>query len=116
MASTGAGKQNVRISVIGAGYWGKNLVRNYHALGTLESVCDIDDETLDRVRKEYRVATTKDYEAILSDPVVEAVVIAVPAALHYELAKSRTTSWQGCVCREATGAKCSRGEGTRGSG
>jgi UDP-2-acetamido-3-amino-2,3-dideoxy-glucuronate N-acetyltransferase len=87
MSSTGAGKQSVRVSVVGAGYWGKNLVRNYHALGALASVCDIDDETLDRVRKEYRVATTKDYDAILGDPVVDAVVIAVPAALHYDFTK-----------------------------
>lgn len=87
MPSTEAGKQNVRVSVIGAGTWGMNLVRNYHALGALESVCDIDDETLNRVRKEYRVATTRDYDAILGDPVVDAVVIAGPSALHFDLAK-----------------------------
>lgn len=88
MLSTGTGKPDVKVSVVGAGYWGKNLVRSYHALGALESVCDVDDETLDRVRKEHRVATTKDYGAILSDPAVDAVVIAVPAASHFSLAKS----------------------------
>src|ERR1700722_18583085 len=77
----------VRVSVVGAGYWGKNLVRNFHGLGALESVCDSDDETLERVRKEYRVATTKDFDAVLSEPAVDGVVIAVPAVMHYDLTK-----------------------------
>ena len=87
MTSPRVGKHSVRVSVVGAGYWGKNLVRNYHALGALESVCDADDKTLDRVRKEYSVATTKDYDAILGDSAVDAVAIAVPAALHFDLTK-----------------------------
>jgi UDP-2-acetamido-3-amino-2,3-dideoxy-glucuronate N-acetyltransferase len=86
MTRTDAAKQAVRVSVVGAGYWGKNLVRNFHSLGALESVCDIKDETLDRVRKEYHVATTKDYDAILKEPAIDAVVIAAPAASHYVLA------------------------------
>jgi len=87
MTQTDAAKQTVRVSVIGAGYWGANLVRNFYSLGALESVCDTNDETLERVRKEYRVATTKDYEAILNEPAIEAVVIATPAAAHFDLAK-----------------------------
>jgi UDP-2-acetamido-3-amino-2,3-dideoxy-glucuronate N-acetyltransferase len=80
-------EQTVRVSVIGAGYWGKNLVRNFHSLGALESVCDTNEETLERVRKEYRVATTKDYNAVLNGPAIDAVVIAAPAAAHFELVK-----------------------------
>ncbi len=87
MASTEAPKQPVRVSVVGAGYWGKNLVRNYHSLGVLESVCDVDNKSLDVIRKEYCIPTTNDYDAVLSDPAVNAVVIAAPAALHYDLAK-----------------------------
>ena len=78
-------KQSVRVGVIGAGYWGKNLVRNFHSLGALESVCDLNDETLDRVRNQYRVGTTKDVDVIFRDPAIDAVVIAVPAAAHFEL-------------------------------
>ncbi|MGC2831398.1 MAG: Gfo/Idh/MocA family oxidoreductase [Candidatus Acidiferrum sp.] len=81
------GKQTVRVSVVGAGYWGKNLVRNFHLLGALESVCDTNDETLERVRKEFRVATTKDYDAILNEPAIDAVVIAAPAAGHFDLVR-----------------------------
>jgi UDP-2-acetamido-3-amino-2,3-dideoxy-glucuronate N-acetyltransferase len=86
MPRTDAGKKGIRVSVIGAGYWGKNLVRTFHSLGALESVCDIDAESLDRVRKEYRVATTQDYDAILNEPSVDAVVISAPAATHFALA------------------------------
>jgi UDP-2-acetamido-3-amino-2,3-dideoxy-glucuronate N-acetyltransferase len=87
MTQTDAGKQPVRVSVIGAGYWGKNLVRNFYSLGALESVCDTNVETLERVRKEYHVATTKDYDAILNEPVIDAVVIAAPAVAHSELVR-----------------------------
>lgn len=87
MTSTGPTKESVWVSAVGAGYWGRNLVRNFHSLGALKSVCDTDEDTLERVRKEYRVATTNDYEAVLSDSAVDGVVIAAPAALHYDLAK-----------------------------
>lgn len=87
MTRTDAGKHTVRVGVVGAGYWGKNLVRNFHSLDALGPVCDINDETLERVRKEYHVAVTKDYDAILSEPGVDGVVIAAPAASHYDLTK-----------------------------
>jgi UDP-2-acetamido-3-amino-2,3-dideoxy-glucuronate N-acetyltransferase len=86
MPQSKAAEVTPRVGIIGAGYWGKNLVRNFHALNALETVCDINDETLSRVRQEYRVSTTIDYDAVLSDPHVGAVVIAAPAAQHYELA------------------------------
>jgi UDP-2-acetamido-3-amino-2,3-dideoxy-glucuronate N-acetyltransferase len=86
MPQTKLQAKKVQVAVVGAGYWGKNLVRNFHALNALETVCDLTDEVLDRVRQEYRVATTKDYDAVLGDSLVDAVVIAAPAAQHYELA------------------------------
>jgi UDP-2-acetamido-3-amino-2,3-dideoxy-glucuronate N-acetyltransferase len=87
MTRTNAAKQTVRVCVVGAGYWGKNLVRNFHSLGALESVCDTNNETLERVRKEYRVATTKDYDAILNETAIDAVVVAAPAASHFDLVR-----------------------------
>jgi UDP-2-acetamido-3-amino-2,3-dideoxy-glucuronate N-acetyltransferase len=86
MSSTLAVK-HIRVIVVGAGYWGKNLVRNFHSLGALETVCDTDDQVLECVRKEYHVATTRDYEAILHESSADAVVVAAPAALHYSFAK-----------------------------
>ncbi len=86
MSNASAAKEAVRVGVVGAGYWGKNLVRNFHTLGALETVCDVNEETLARVRREYHVATMKDFGTVLNDPIVDAVVIAAPAAQHYELA------------------------------
>src|SRR5579864_1045821 len=78
-------KATPRVAVVGAGYWGKNLVRNFNALNALEIVCDLNEKTLDRVRLEYSVPTTKDYDAVLGDTVIDAVVIAAPAVQHFEL-------------------------------
>jgi len=87
MLITAVEKQTVRVGLVGAGYWGKNLVRNFHALNALECVCDLDSETLARVRQQDGVATTTDYKEILDDPAIDAVVIAAPAAQHYYLTK-----------------------------
>jgi UDP-2-acetamido-3-amino-2,3-dideoxy-glucuronate N-acetyltransferase len=78
--------QPPRIAVIGAGYWGKNLVRNFHALNALQTVCDSSEETLIRIHNQYSVATTNDYDAVLKGTAIDGVVIAAPAAQHYELA------------------------------
>lgn len=76
-----------RIAVIGSGYWGKNLVRNLEQLGALHLVCDSRKEILDDAEARYGVQTTPDLECVLSDPQVEGVVIAAPAALHFQIAE-----------------------------
>jgi UDP-2-acetamido-3-amino-2,3-dideoxy-glucuronate N-acetyltransferase len=73
--------------VIGSGYWGKNLVRNFHELGGLRWVCDANEAALEEVRTKYNVLTTRDLETVLNDPEVQGVVIAVPAAQHYAVAR-----------------------------
>jgi len=76
------------IAVVGCGYWGKNLVRNFNDLNALYAVCDNDEERLASFEKQYpSVLIQKDYETVLSDPRVKAVVISTPAATHHGLAK-----------------------------
>jgi UDP-2-acetamido-3-amino-2,3-dideoxy-glucuronate N-acetyltransferase len=79
--------EDLRVAVVGAGYWGKNLVRNFQQLGVLECVCDEREEALAEVRANWHVATTTCLEDALADSRIQAVVIAVPAAQHYELVK-----------------------------
>jgi UDP-2-acetamido-3-amino-2,3-dideoxy-glucuronate N-acetyltransferase len=79
--------ENVRVGVVGCGYWGRNLVRNFHQLGSLAAVCDVDAGNLEEMRRTYSVFATNQYEEMLAMPEVQAVVIAAPAAAHYELAK-----------------------------
>jgi len=77
------------LSVIGVGYWGKNLVRNFSQLGVLHSICDPNPELLKQCQAEHHVANTyADYRQLLADPSVIAVAIAAPAVLHYEIAKA----------------------------
>jgi UDP-2-acetamido-3-amino-2,3-dideoxy-glucuronate N-acetyltransferase len=77
----------IRVAVIGSGYWGKNLVRNFYELGVLDTVCDTREEMLQEILSKYNARKTQDYEAILTDPGIHAVVIAAPAVEHYRLAK-----------------------------
>src|SRR5437868_2190382 len=76
-----------KVAVIGSGYWGKNLVRNFYELGALHWVCDASELALQEVRSKYGVRTTQDLDVVLDDPEVQGVVIAVPAAQHFELAR-----------------------------
>ena len=73
------------IAVIGCGYWGKNLVRNFAELGALAAVCDPNDKLAALYAEKYKVAN-RSFKAILADPAIEAVVLAVPAPLHATMA------------------------------
>ena len=77
-----------RIAVVGSGYWGKNLIRNFHQLGALEVICDKDDTLLDNFKRQYPdVQTCMAYSEVLHNDAVDAIVIATPAESHYKLAK-----------------------------
>ncbi len=77
-----------KVAVIGAGAWGRNLVRNYHQLGALSMVCDADEEVLSQLKKQYPLARTcLAYADVLSDPAVQGVVISTPAETHFSLAR-----------------------------
>lgn len=79
---------NKNIAVIGCGYWGKNLVRNFSALDALYAICDSDKDLLKSFKKEYpSVLFYQDFNAVLRDPKVDAVVISTPAATHFDLAR-----------------------------
>lgn len=76
------------IAVIGAGYWGKNLVRNFHQLGVLKTICDGSQPIREDMSKTYQdVSITANLSDVLKDNDITGVVIAAPAALHYEIAE-----------------------------
>jgi predicted dehydrogenase len=79
----------IGVGVIGYGYWGPNLVRNFSDLTTVDLrwVCDLQTERLARLRTRYpAVQITEDFEAVLNDPKVHAVAIATPVSTHFNLA------------------------------
>jgi predicted dehydrogenase len=79
----------VKVALIGCGYWGPNLARNFHQLPGAELVacCDLDPGNLQRMEALYSARFTTDLNAILSDPEVEAVALATPVGTHYQLAR-----------------------------
>ena len=76
------------IAIIGAGYWGKNLVRNFAQLEALKAICDPDQNILSKLTEDYPGLTaTDDFEAVLNDAEIAGVVIAASAALHFDLTR-----------------------------
>jgi UDP-2-acetamido-3-amino-2,3-dideoxy-glucuronate N-acetyltransferase len=81
------------IAVVGCGYWGKNLVRNFAELGALHTICDAAPEKLEDYRSlNPQLNTEIDYQRVLADKEIQGIVIATPAASHYPMAKEALLS------------------------
>lgn len=77
-----------RVAVVGAGAWGRNIVRNLAELGALAAVADMSPEIRASVAQQYpRVRVHGEFAALLKDE-LDAVVIAVPVPLHFGLASA----------------------------
>jgi predicted dehydrogenase len=80
----------INIGVIGYGYWGPNIVRNFSALdgAVVQAICDGDARSLDRARKAYpQIGVTQDCSEVLNATNIDAVAVVTPVSTHYELAK-----------------------------
>ena len=78
-----------KIVVIGAGYWGKNLIRNFYNLGALACICDNNEATLASFREQYPgVDTCVKLSEALGREDITGVVVATPAEMHFEQAKA----------------------------
>jgi predicted dehydrogenase len=78
------------VGVIGCGYWGPNLLRNFAENETAELrwMCDLDAKRLDAMGRRYPATeTTTDYKSLLADPKLDAVAIATPVWTHFNFAK-----------------------------
>lgn len=79
----------IRVGIIGYGYWGPNLVRNFiEAPGTtVAAVCDLRPERLEQLPSRYpSIQTFNDHAALLANPKIDAIAIATPVSSHYNLA------------------------------
>ena len=80
----------VRVAVIGAGYWGPNLVRNLNECPGAQpvAVADLSEHRLEAIHKRFpAVRTTKDHRELFDDPSIDAVCIATPVGTHRRLAE-----------------------------
>lgn len=80
----------VRVGVVGCGYWGPNLIRNFYEDANVELVyvCDLVQDKVAKIGRRYPTVTaTTSYNDLLNDPNLDAIVVATPVHTHYPLAK-----------------------------
>lgn len=101
----------LNIALIGAGYWGRNLVRVFFELGVLKTICDLDKKILEERKKEYpELQTTTNFEEILNDKHIQGIVIASPAATHYKLVKAALNAGKDVFVEKPLALKIKEGE------
>jgi len=76
------------VAIIGGGYWGKNLVRNFYNLNSLKLVCDKSETILSNYKDQYKgIETCLALTDVLSSKDIQGVVIATPAETHFNIAR-----------------------------
>jgi predicted dehydrogenase len=84
-------KKTITVGVVGCGYWGPNLIRNLQQASDcrLKIICDVSEPRLRHMHRLYpSLATTTDFEELLNDSELDALVIATPVRFHHEMAKA----------------------------
>jgi predicted dehydrogenase len=87
----GTMKKPVTLGVVGCGYWGPNLIRNFRSLPdcALKVICDVNKGRLKHLGSLYPdVQTEMSFERVVADPGIDALVIATPVHLHHPMAKA----------------------------
>lgn len=78
-----------RIGVVGCGYWGPNIIRNFNSLKDcrVKTVCDLNETRLAHIKSLYHdVETTTNYDQLVNDSEIDAIAIATPVHTHFPLA------------------------------
>lgn len=86
--------KKVNVAIIGMGYWGPNLLRNFQKIpaANVSWICDSDEKKLASLHQDANIKKSKSVTDILSDKNVDLVVIATPLSSHYKLAKASLLS------------------------
>ena len=81
----------IRIGIIGYGYWGPNIARNFNIVDgcKIVAISDQRDESLERAKKAFPgVNATRDWRSLVSSPGIDAIAVVTPVSTHFELAKA----------------------------
>ena len=83
--------KSINVGVVGCGYWGPNLIRNFRALPNcrLKTMCDISEDRLKHLKGLYaEVEGTTKFEDLLNDPELDAIAVATAVRFHFPMAKA----------------------------
>ena len=83
--------KSVNVAVVGCGYWGPNLIRNFRSLPDckLKTMCDLNQQRLKHLHQLYpEVEMSSDFDSLLKDPQIDAIAIATAVRFHYPMAKA----------------------------
>lgn len=81
-------KNDIKLGLIGGGYWGQNLIREFNAIGILHTICEINSQIIKKYQIQYpNIQITTDWNNILKNQNINAVCISLPAEMHYKFAK-----------------------------
>jgi len=73
------------LGLIGGGYWGKNLIRTFNSLDVLKTICEINDEIIEKYEVDYpNLTITKYFDDMLNDDEITMICVSLPAQMHYE--------------------------------
>lgn len=103
----------LRIGVIGYGYWGPNIVRNFHQADGAEvvAVCDLSSDLLRRAHKAYpHLRLSQDIQDIITAPDIDVVAVITPVSTHYELAKAALLNGKHVFIEKPFTASAAQGE------
>jgi predicted dehydrogenase len=103
----------MKAAVIGVGYWGPNLIRNFLAHDEINSVvaCDRDEARLAKMAKTFPgIETASDYEEVVTRSDIDIVVIATPVSSHYPIAKLAIGSGKHCFIEKPITASVAEAE------
>jgi predicted dehydrogenase len=103
----------MKVAVIGAGYWGPNLIRNFLMLDEIEAVvaCDLDEGRLAKMRKLFHgIETATNYDEVIARTDIDIVVIATPVSTHHEIAKKALLAGKHCFIEKPMTASVAEAE------
>ena len=103
----------MRIGVIGLGYWGPNLVRNFLSTDGVEmvSAADMNEQRIKMAAKKFpSVYLTKEYRELIKSADIDAIAIATPVSTHFQLAKEALENGKHVLLEKPITAKASEAE------
>lgn len=103
----------MKVAVIGVGYWGPNLIRNFLSLDEVENViaCDHDESQLNKIGRKFPgIETTSNYDDIINRTDIEIVAIATPVSTHFEIAKRALLAGKHCWIEKPMTASVAQAE------